>query len=265
MCDVITPTVLGIASIAAAAGGTALSMRASNAQQSAAASARLKEVQRQGDIMRDQMRLQDQQREDALNARKAFQNETLSAYTPDKLASDTAANQNPLTAALAAAGERAAAPIAADATRASGSVKVENAGQGQDSQKAGSSAYDAQLAAQLAHASGINQQQSSAQAAMQALAQARIAGNQRLQSSADAIQLAGARTQALNRPLAANNLLSNASSNYYAGQQEDVLNKGAGTALAGQALSTLGTIGYSYGSQGAFNKPPKATVAPQQY
>jgi hypothetical protein len=212
--------------------------------------------------MQDQMRLQEQQRQDALQSRKAFQNETLSAYTPENLAADSAAAQNPLSAALSAAGERAAAPISADATRSSGTVKVDNGSQGQDSQRAGSSAYDAQLAAQLAHAGGINQQQSNAQSVMQALAQARISGNQRLQDSADAIRLAGARNQALNRPLSANNLLSNASSQYYASQQEDVLNKGASQALAGQALTTLGTMGYGAASGGMFNTvgAPKATA-----
>lgn len=257
-----TSTIIALASAAAAAGGTALSIRASNQQQKAAANARLQETQRQGSIMQDQMKLQEQQRADALQSRKAFQDNTLSAYTPDKLAADSAANQNPFAQALAAAGDRASAPLAADATRTTGAVQVDNGGQGRDSQAAGSSAFDQALAANLAHASGINTQQSGAQAAMQALAQARIAGNQRLQDSADAIQLAGARNQALNRPLSANNLLSNASSNYYASQQEDVLNKGAGTALAGQALSTLGNIGYSAASQGMFKTvgAPKATV-----
>lgn len=247
-----TSTIIALASAAAAAGGTALSIRASNQQQKAAANARLQETQRQGSIMQDQMKLQEQQRADALQSRKAFQDNTLSAYTPDKLAADSAANQNPFAQALAAAGDRASAPLAADATRTTGAVQVDNGGQGRDSQAAGSSAFDQALAANLAHASGINTQQSGAQAAMQALAQARIAGNQRLQDSADAIQLAGARNQALNRPLSANNLLSNASSQYYAGQQEDVLNKGAGAALAGQTLSTLGQLGYGAASSGMF-------------
>lgn len=262
MCE---PISLGtIASLALTAGGTALSMRASNQQQSAAANARLKEVGRQGSIMQDQMKLQEQQRADALQSRKAFQDNTLSAYTPDQLAADSAAAQNPLAAALSAAGERAASPISADATRTTGSVQVQNAGQGQDSQRAGSSAYDAQLAAQLAHAGGMNQQQSGAQAAMQALAQARIAGNQRLQDSADAIQLAGARNQALNRPLSANNLLSNASSQYYASEQEKVANKGAGTMLAGAGLGMLGQMGYQAASSGMFKGIPKATIVPNQ-
>lgn len=259
MCDVITPTVAAYAALASTAAGAALSMRASNQQQSAAANARLQEVKRQGSIMQDQMRLQEQQRQDALQSRKAFQENTLNAYTPENIAADAAAQQNPLTSALVAAGDRAAAPLAADATRNAGTVKVENTNQGQDSLRAGSSAYDQALAANLANASGINQQQASAQAAIQALAQARIAGNQRLQDSADMIQLAGARNQALNRPLAANNLLSNASSQYYAGQQENVLNKGAGAALAGQALSTLGNIGYAAVSKGAFQPKPAAT------
>jgi len=243
-----------------------MSARASNMQQSAAANARLQEVGRQGSIMQDQMKLQEQQRQDALVSRKAFQDNTLPAYTPDKLAADSAAAQNPLAAALSAAGDRAAAPISADATRSSGSVQVQNGGQGQDSQTAGSSAYDQALAANLAHAGGINTQQAGAQAAMQALAQARISGNQRLQDSADAIQLAGARNNALNRPLAANNLLSDASSKYYQSQQEGILNKGAGLALAGSALSTLGEIGYGANSQGMFKTigAPKATIVPNQ-
>lgn len=259
-------TIISIASAVAAAGGTALSMRASNQQQSAAANARLQEAKRQGSIMQDQMKLQDQQRQDALQSRKAFQENTLNAYTPEKLAADSAANQNPLAQALAAAGDRASAPLAADATRTTGAVQVDSGGQGRDSQAAGSSAYDQMLAANLAHAGGINTQQSSAQAAMQALTQARISGNQRLQDSADAIQLAGARNQALSRPLAANNLLSNASSNYYAGQQGDVLNKGAGTALAGQAITTLGTLGYQAGSSGMFKTvgAPKAIPVANQ-
>ena len=255
-----------IGSLVISAVGTGVSYNASQKQAGAAAGARLEEVKRQGSVMQDQMKLQEQQRADALQSRKAFQDNTLSAYTPDKLAADSAANQNPFAQALAAAGDRASAPLAADATRTTGAVQVENAGQGRDSQAAGSSAYDQALAANLARASGINTQQSGAQAAMQALAQARIAGNQRLQDSADAIQLAGARNQALNRPLSANNLLSNASSNYYASQQEDVLNKGAGTALAGQALTTLGTLGYQGASSGMFKTvgAPKATVVPNQ-
>lgn len=243
---------LAIAAVVSSVAGTAVSARASNQQQSAAANARLKEVGRQGSIMQDQMRLQDQQRQDALQSRKTFQDNTLDAYTPDRLAADTAANQNPLAQALAAAGDRAAAPLAADATRTTGAVQVQDASQGRDAQRAGTSAYDQQLANQLAYAGGINQQQSGAQAAMQALTQAQIAGNQRLTDSANLLQLAGARNQALNRPLAANNLLSNASSNYYAGQQEDVMNKGAGMALAGQGLTTLGDIGYGAASQGKF-------------
>jgi hypothetical protein len=264
MCN---PIVIPLISAAAGIGGTVLSARASSQQASAAATARLQEVKRQGSIMQDQMRIQDQQRQDALQSRKVFQDQTLDAYTPNKLASDTAAQQGGLSSALAAAGDRAAAPLAADATRTSGTVKVNNGSQGQDSQAAASSAYDQALASQLAHASGINTQQSGAQAAMQALTQARIAGNQRLQDSANAIQLAGARNQALNRPLSANNLLSNASSQYYAGQQDDVMNKGAGAALAGQALTTLGSIGYQAGSSGMFKTlgAPKAIVVPSQY
>lgn len=260
-------TIISIASAVTAAAGTAVSYNASQKQASAAATARLQEVKRQGSVMQDQMKLQEQQRQDALQSRKAFQDKTLDAYTPEKLAADSDAAQNPLTAALSAAGERAASPISADATRTSGTVQVDNGSQGQDSARAGSSVYDAQLAAQLAHAGGLNAQQSGAQAALQALAQARISGNQRLQDSADAIQLAGARNQALNRPLSANNLLSNASSQYYASQQDDVLNKGAGQALAGQALTSLGTIGYGAASGGMFKTTgaPKATVVPSQY
>gem|GEM_PF-4069565 len=232
---------------------------ASASQARAAATARLQEVSRQGAIMQDNMAIQAQQRQDALQSRRAFQDQTLAAYTPDKLAADRAANQAPLTAALTAAGDRGSSPLSADATRSTGAVQVGDAGSGQDSQAAGSTAYAAALASQLARAGGINQQQAQAQAAMQALGQARIAGNQRLQDSANMIQLAGARNQALNRPLAANGLLSNASENYYQSQQEKILNTGAGLRLGGQTLSTLGNVGMSAASSGAFNSGP--TVA----
>ena len=249
---------VAIAAVVATAAGTAMQMSASNKQQNAAANARLQEVTRQGSIMQDNMRLQDQQRADALESRKKFQDNTLDAYTPEKLAADKAANQTPLASALTAAGDRGASSLSADATRSTGSVKVGDSSSGQDSARSGSTAYDSALADQLARASGINQQQSGAQSVMQALSQARIQGNQRLQDSANLIQLAGARNQALNRPLAANGLLSNASSNYYAGQQQAVANTGAGTALAGQGLTTLGNIGYSAASSGMFRTAPKA-------
>ena len=235
---------------------------ASAQQARAAANARLQEVSRQTSIMQDNMAIQAQQRQDALQSRRAFQDQTLAAYTPDKLAADRAANQAPLTAALTAAGDRGITPLSADATRSTGAVQVGGYSSGQDSQAAGSSAYDAALASQLARAGGINQQQAQAQAAMQALGQARIAGNQRLQDSAAAIQLAGARNQALNRPLAANGLLSNASANYYAGQQEQILNSGAGTRLGGQVLGTLGQLGYGAASKGMFRSTSGMNASP---
>lgn len=254
MCS---PTAAIIASTAISGGGALLSHRASQQQQGAASTARLKEVGRQGSIMQDQIRLQEQQRQDALESRRAFQQNTLPAYTPERVAQDATDNQNPLAAALAAAGARATVPIMADATRATGNVEVGGISQGKDSRPAGSAVFDQQLADQLAKAGGINIQQSTAQAAMQALAQARIAGNQRLQDSYEKIRMAGARSQAINRPLAANNLLASASARDYANQQESIDDEGAGLALAGQTLGSLGDLSYFGASKGVFNKKPK--------
>lgn len=229
-----------------------MSAKASNDQQKAAGAARLQEVTRQGAVMQNQQRMQDQQNADALEARKKFQESSQNAYGPEQLKKDAAEGQSPLAQALAAAGDRGAANLnapTADATRSTGAVSVQG---GADAQTPASSAYQAALAGRMGQASATNSQQANALATMQALSQAQILGNQRLQNSANDIQLSGARLQAINRPLSAQSLLSSASNSLYQTEAEKAMNAGAGARLAGQGMQALGQIGYAAASAGAF-------------
>ena len=220
--------------------------KGSRDQQSAMANTRLQEVSRQSEIMRKQMGLQKQQEEDSLRARKSFQDNTLPAITRENVEADTTDQAANLAQALEAAGNQAyAGSIGGDVSQATGAVSVE----GEPSSDTNS--YRNALNTQLSYAKDYGSQQAQAQAALMALARARELGIDRLRQSGENISLINNQMSALNRPIQANDLYSQASSRLYENESETAANKGAGTMLAGQGLQALGQLGYSYGTSKA--------------
>jgi hypothetical protein len=218
-----------------------LQAKASRDQQSAMARTRLQEVSRQGDIMRKQMSLQKQQEADALRSRKSFQDNTLNAYTRENVDADTADQTNKFAQALSAAGDQAyAGSMGADASQPTDTVSVEGA-----VPSYGNNSYRNALNTQLSYAQGFGDQQARAQAALMALGRARELGVDRLRQSGEGISLVNNQMNALNRPIQANDLYSQASSRLYQSDAERAANKGSGMMLTGQALQGLGQLGYA--------------------
>lgn len=246
MCDPIS-----IAAVAATVGGIGLQAKASSAQQSALAGSRLREASRQSEIMQKQMGLQKQQEADALRARQSFQDNTLPAFTRENVEADTNDQSAKFAQALQAAGNQAyAGSTGGDASQATGTVSVEDAAPSSDT-----NSYRNALNTQLSYAKDFGNQQAQAQAALMALGRARELGIDRLRQSGENISLVNNQMSALNRPIQANDLYSQASSRLYQTEAERAANKGAGTMLAGQALQGLGQLGYAAGTAKA---PPRA-------
>jgi hypothetical protein len=249
MCDggaISGPTAMAIASAVVAGAGTAVAYKGSRDSQDAAAQAKLAETARQGKVMQSNMALQQQQQQDSINSRDKFQTETLPAFTRESVDQDQATEQTRLQAALASAGQRAT-PTTGDAASANNSVSVGGEAPAAPSQNSG--AYHAALGDQLGYAQQFGDQQTRAQAAMAALGRAQQLGGERLQTAGQSITLANAKNSALTRAINANGLLSNASTGLYQSKAEKAANKGAGMALLGSSLSTLGNAGYSYASK----------------
>ena len=249
MCDggaVSGPTIAAYASAAAAVAGGALTYKASADNQNALAQTELAENQRQGKIMQSNMALQNQQRADAQNSRDKFQAETLPAFTRPTIEADQAVEASRLQSALAQAGQRAA-PSTGDASARSTTVATSG---GSPSAPQSSPSYQAALENQLGYVNEFGAQQGRAQAAMAALTRAQQLGGERLQTAGQNITLSNARNAALNRAITANGLYSNASTGLYRSAADKAADKGAGMALAGSSLSTLGNIGYGYSSGG---------------
>jgi hypothetical protein len=236
-----------LVSAAVAVAGTAVSVKGSRDQQSAMAKTRLQEVSRQSEIMRKQMGLQKQQEEDSLRARKSFQENTLPAFTRENVEADTTDQAVNFAQALQAAGNQAyAGSMGGDTSQATGTVSVEGGLPSSDT-----NSYRNALNTQLSYAKDYGSQQAQAQAALMALGRARELGVDRLRQSGENISLINNQMSALNRPIQANDLYSQASSRLYENDSETAANKGAGTMLAGQALQSLGQLGYSYGTSKA--------------
>ena len=244
---------MAIAALASTAAGVGMQAYGARQQQGAMANARLQEVSRQGEIMRKQMGLQKQQEQDALRARKSFQDNTLNAYTREGVEADTAAETDKFAQALTAAGDQAyAGNIGADASAANGTISVEGAAPSSDT-----NSYRNALGTQLSYAQGYGNQQAQAQAALMALGRAREMGADRLRQSGEGISLVNNQMSALNRPIQANDLYSQASSRLYQADSELAANKGAGFMLAGQGLQGLGQLGYGYSTAQA---PKRAII-----
>jgi hypothetical protein len=238
MCDPIS-----IAAVASTAAGIGLQASASRSQQSAMANARLQELGRQGEIMRKQMGLQKQQEEDSLRARKSFQDNTLNAITRENVEGDTTDQSAKFAQALQAAGDQAyAGSMGGDVSQATGAVSVEG------NPSSDTNSYRNALNTQLSYARDFGSQQAQSQAALMALGRARELGADRLRQSGENISLVNNQMSALNRPIQANDLYSQASSRLYQSDSERAANKGAGAMLAGQALQSLGQLGYGYGT-----------------
>jgi len=246
MCDPVS-----IAAVAATVGGIGLQAKAANQQQNAMSAARLREVSRQGEIMQKQMALQKQQEDDSLRARKSFQDNTLNAFTRDNVEADTNNQTNQFAQALQAAGNQAyAGSTGGDASQATGTVSVEDAAPSSDTKS-----YRNALNTQLSYAQDFGDQQARAQAALMALGRARELGIDRLRQSGEGISLVNRQMSALNRPIQANDLYSQASSRLYQNESDSAAKKGSGLMLAGQALQGLGQLGYGAGTAKA---PPRA-------
>jgi hypothetical protein len=238
-------------SAAVTVAGMGVQAKASRDQQNALANTRLKEVSRQGEIMRKQMGLQKQQEEDSLRARKSFQENTLPAFTRENVEQDTADQSAKFAQALQAAGNQAyAGSMGGDASQDTGTVSVEEAAPSFDG-----NSYRNALNTQLSYARDFGNQQAQSQAALMALGRARELGIDRLRQSGEGISLVNNQMTALNRPIQANDLYSRASSKLYETEAERAANKGAGTRLAGQALQGLGQLGYGAATA---NAPLKA-------
>ncbi len=255
MCE--ATTIGTIVSLAAAGTGTVLQQRASSQQADAMKQENASEQRRQSGIMRDQMRLQEQQRQDALEARKKFQTGTLDAYTREGIEKDQQTQQTRIGGALKAAGERAVPVASGDATRSTGNVRLASADPtARDARSEGTASYRNALAQAAQRAAGVNAQQAGTQGALLALGRAQQMGGERLQTAGQGIQLSNARLGVLNPPRQALGLLSGASTQLYGSRAEDAANEGAGLALAGSTLQALGNVGYSYASKGIGKNQP---------
>jgi len=231
---------VAVSAAVATAAGIGMQAKASSDQQNALAGARLKEVGRQGDIMRKQMDLQKQQEEDSLRARKSFQENTLPAFTRENVEQDTNDQSARFAQALQAASDQAyAGSMGGDASQSTGTVSVEGA-----TPSADTNSYRNALNTQLSYARDFGNQQAQSQAALMALSRARELGIDRLRQSGENISLVNNQMSALNRPIQANDLFSQASNRLYQTEAEKAANAGAGTMLAGQALQALGQLGY---------------------
>lgn len=248
MCDggaISGPTIAALVSGAAAVTGGLIQHKSSQEQQAAQASAQLDETRRQSGVMRNNMQLQDRQREDAQRTRERFEEETLPAFTRGSLDQDQATEQTRLQAALTQAGNRALTPSTGDASAASASVTT---GGSPAAPSVTSRGFQSVLGEQIGQAQEFGAGQTRAQAAMAALSRAQQLGGERLQQAGTNINLSNAKLAALNRAIAANGLLGAASGQRYLTESEKAANKGAGLALAGTTLSTLGNVGYSVAS-----------------
>lgn len=258
MCDggaVSGPAIAAYIAAGTAVAGAGLQYKSSQDQASAAAKAQLDETDRQGSIMRDNINLQNAQRQDAEQSRKQFQQETLPAFTRESLDKDQATEQTRLQSALTTAGNRALTPSTGDAASANSAV-VSSAGPAAPTNN--DQAFQSALADQMSYANAYGAEQTRAQAAIAALGRAQQLGGERLQKSGMGLTLNGAKLAAYNRAIAANGLYSNASNGLYQNAAESAANKGVGLALAGSTLSTIGNAGYSYASKGS--AIPRATI-----
>lgn len=253
MCEPVT--IASIASAVVAGAGTVVSHRAASQAADATKRAEGNESRRQNAIQTNERRLQEQQRADALESRKGFQENTLGSFTREKMDADADSAAGGLSAALASAGDRAIAkPTGGDATAATGTVAVS----GDPLPSQGGSSYKAAFRDAMTRARGINLEQSTAQGALAALGKARQRGNDRLTAAGQQIMLANSRLGALNRPQAAFNVMKDSSRQLYGADAIKAQNAGAGLALAGSTLSSLGQAGYSYAS--GYQKKPATPV-----
>lgn len=249
MCDggaVSGPTIAAYASAAAAVIGGGLSYKASQDNVGALAKTELAETARQGRIMQSNMQIQRQQRADAEKSRDRFQEETIPAFTRQGVDADQATEASRLEAALTAAGQRAAAPSSGDAAARSSTVTTSG---GAPAAPVSSGAYESAMSDQLGYADAYGAQQGKAQAAMAALTRAYQLGGERLQRAGTSITLANSKNAALNRAITANGLYSNASTGLYQSEADKAADKGAGLALLGSSLSTMGNAGYGYATR----------------
>jgi hypothetical protein len=117
----------------------------------------------------------------------------------------------------------------------------------------GSNTYANDLAKVMAYNQAYGNQQANAQAALAAMDRANMLGGERLQRSGEQIGMTANQLNALNRPMQANQLLSNASQNLYGSDANMAQLKGGGWDLAGKLLSTAGSIGLGAASGGMFS------------
>lgn len=235
-------------SAAAMVSGAMAQQHSSNLKQRALSSANLSEQKRQRDIMLKNASLQQQQRDDQLKARQVFQEQGIKSFDQDAVKADTADQQSQIAQALNAA--QNAQPIAITGGDSS-AANVQTVGSNPLG-SVGSNTYQNDLASKMAYNQAYGQQQANAQAALAALDRSRLMGAERLQRSGEQIGLSAAQLQALNYPMQANQLLSDASQNLYANDARQSQLKGGNWQLAGKALSTIGQIGMSAAASGTF-------------
>ena len=236
-------------SAAAMVSGAMAQQHSANLKQNALSAANLAEQKRQRDIMLKNSSLQQQQQQDQLKARQSFQEQGIKAFDPNAVSADEANQQSQIAQSLIAA--QNAQPVAITGGN-TGAANVQTVG-ANPLGSSGSNTYQNDLANKMAYNQAYGEQQANAQAALAALDRSRLMGAERLQRSGEQIGLSAAQLQALNYPMQANQLLSNASQNLYANDAQRAQMKGGNWDLAGKGLSMVGQIGMSAASGGAFS------------
>ena len=236
-------------SAAAMVSGAMAQQHSSNLKQKALSTANLSEQKRQRDIMLKNADFQKQQQDDQLKARQVFQEQGIKSFDPNAMNADAADQQSQIAQALNAA--QNAQPIAITGSD-SGAASIQTVG-ANPLGSSGSNTYQNDLANKMAYNQAYGEQQANAQAALAALDRSRLMGAERLQRSGEQIGLSAAQLQALNYPMQANQLLSNASQNLYASDAQRAQLKGGNWDLAGKGLSMVGQIGMSAAAGGGFS------------
>jgi len=234
-------------SAAAIVSGAMAQQHASNQRSNALSVANLAEQKRQRDIMMKNASLQNQQQQDELKARQTFQDQGMKAFDPNAVKADTTNQQSNIANALMAA--QNAQPVAITGGT-SDAANVQTLG-ANPMGSVGSNTYANELAKVMAYNQAYGNQQANAQAALAAMDRSNILGGERLQRSGEQIGMTANQLNALNRPMQANQLLSNASNALYGSDADMAQLKGGGWDLFGKILSTAGSVGLGAASGGA--------------
>lgn len=231
------PIAIPLAAAALGAGANYYGQSQSNAAMQQAAEASM--VQQRGSQMR-QLQYQDQQDAAQQRSREVFNTQTMDAIDPNKVQQNEAEQRTRVGGIL----NRASTETAANAnpTRAPDAVSTVGAPTTGGAASAGSKAYDAALAANIARAIGFNTQQAGAQAGITGRQFAAADQQRALERSGQGIYQNNDQIAGLSRLIAGEGGVMNAIAANGQANVNAAAGAGSGWKTAGTAVGALGSL-----------------------